>query len=409
MTISFISKLMVLNVLAIGDIGNIISTMKKFSKNTRIHLINFPKDGAGEFTYDDVETFENYKVKDQVEKINSIKHNFDIAITMGTGERIAYLSDLNYITFYVGRDIDAPRFKKNSNENWSDQPLHTLNFLERKFYWNTFNSAIAHVAYGWVFDFLKKYTDHGLKMDMEPIDTTIFNPNAPILKQNKTKFTFFSPVRMEKAKGTDLLFEALRLCKTDFEILAVDWFGETTDEEIKFKNELLKNVPPQIKFIPPIKRSEMPSYYKFADAVLGNFYLGIYELVTLESVMCGTPVIQYTDENKEIIVNDEKLTSPFLPFSNNPHEIAKIIDRIVESNEFRTKQLETQHEFVIKIADPEKCVAWWENLFLNMSKKHNSITKNSSKIKLQFRMLNFLISNRLYFYKLKKLFGINEF
>ena len=399
---------MTINVLAIGDTGNIISTMKKFTKNIEIHLINFPKDGAGSFTYDDVETFENYKVKDQVEKINSIKNNFDIAITMGTGERIAYLADLNYITFYVGRDIDAPRFIKNSNEDWSDQPLHNLNFFERKFYWNTFNSAIAHVAYGWVFEFLKKYTNDGLKMDMEPIDTTIFNPNAPILKQEKKKFTFFSPMRMEKFKGTNLLFDALKFCKTDFEILAVDWFGETTDEEIKFKNELLNNIPSQIRFIPPIKRSEMPSYYRFADAVLGNFYLGIYELVALESVMCGTPVVQYSDQNKEIIVNGKKLVSPFLPNSNDPKEIAKIIDRIVDSNEFRTEQFEIQHKFVNKIADPEKCVDWWENLFLNMSKEHKSISKNSSKIKIQFRMLYFLISNRLYFYKLKKLFGVNE-
>ena len=399
---------MVINVLAIGDTGNIMSTMKKFTKNTQIHLINFPKDGAGTFTYDDVETFENYKVKDQVKKINSIKNNFDIAITMGTGERIAYLCDLNYITFYVGRDIDAPRFKKNSNEDWSDESIHNLNFLERRFYWNTFNSAIRHVAYGWVFEFLKKYTDHGLKMDMEPIDTSIFNHNAPVLKKNKKKFTFFSPMRMEKFKGTDLLFEALKFCKTDFEILAVDWFGETTKEEIKFKDELLKNIPSQIKLISPIKRSEMSSYYRFADAVLGNFYLGIYELVALESVMCGTPVIQYSDQNKKIIVNGEKLVSPFLPVSNSPKEIAKIIDRIVESNEFRTEQLEIQHEFVNKIADPEKCVEWWEDLFINLSKNHKSITKNSSKFKLKLRMLNFLIANRLYFYKLKKLFGLHE-
>ena len=93
---------MVINVLAIGDIGNIISTLSKFTKKSKIHIINFPKDGAGVFTYNEnVETFENYKVKDHVEKINSIKNNFDIAITMGTGERTAYLADLNYIPFYV--------------------------------------------------------------------------------------------------------------------------------------------------------------------------------------------------------------------------------------------------------------------------------------------------------------------
>ena len=396
---------MVINVLAIGDVGNIISTLSKFTKKSKIHLINFHKDGAGVFTYnEDVETFENYKVKDHVEKINSIKNNFDIAITMGTGERIAYLADLNYIPFYVGRDIDAPRFEKNSSEDWSEEPLHKLNFLERRFYWNSFNSAIVHVAYGWVFGHLKKYTKNGIKLDMVPIDTTIFHPRVTPIKKEKKKFTFFSPMRMEKFKGTNLLFDALKICKSDFEIIAVDHFGEATKEEIEFKNKLLANMPKQVKLIQPVKRSEMPRYYTFADAVLGNFYLGMSELVTLESVMCGTPVIQYSDENKEIIVNDEKLKLPFLPHSKNPKEIAKIIDNFVESPQFRIESYNQQLEFVKKTSDPNKCAEWWDNLFENMIKRHKSIMKNSSKFSMKLRMLNFLIANRLYFYKLKKIF-----
>ena len=398
---------MVINVLAIGDVGNIISTLSKFTKKSKIHLINFHKDGAGVFTYnEDVETFENYKVKDHVEKINSIKNNFDIAITMGTGERIAYLADLNYIPFYVGRDIDAPRFEKNSSEDWSEEPLHKLNFLERRFYWNSFNSAIVHVAYGWVFGHLKKYTKNGIKLDMVPIDTTIFHPRVTPIKKEKKKFTFFSPMRMEKFKGTNLLFDALKFCKSDFEIIAVDHFGEATKEEIEFKNKLLANMPKQVKLIQPVKRSEMPRYYTFADAVLGNFYLGMSELVTLESVMCGTPVIQYSDENKEIIVNDEKLKLPFLPHSKNPKEIAKIIDNFVESPQFRIESYNQQLEFVKKTSDPNKCAEWWDNLFENMIKRHKSIMKNSSKFSMKLRMLNFLIANRLYFYKLKKIFQI---
>jgi len=398
---------MVINVLAIGDVGNIISTLSKFTKKSKIHLINFHKDGAGVFTYnEDVETFENYKVKDHVEKINSIKNNFDIAITMGTGERIAYLADLNYIPFYVGRDIDAPRFEKNSSEDWSEEPLHKLNFLERRFYWNSFNSAIVHVAYGWVFGHLKKYTKNGIKLDMVPIDTTIFHPRVTPIKKEKKKFTFFSPMRMEKFKGTNLLFDALKICKSDFEIIAVDHFGEATKEEIEFKNKLLANMPKQVKLIQPVKRSEMPRYYTFADAVLGNFYLGMSELVTLESVMCGTPVIQYSDENKEIIVNDEKLKLPFLPHSKNPKEIAKIIDNFVESPQFRIESYNQQLEFVKKTSDPNKCAEWWDNLFENMIKRHKSIMKNSSKFSMKLRMLNFLIANRLYFYKLKKIFQI---
>ena len=101
---------MVLRILCIGDVGNIIKTISRFSESD-IHIINWPKTDAGIYTYDDeYELFQNYKLVDQVKKINSIKDNFDLCIVMGVGERIAYLCDLNYITYYVGRDIDAPRF-----------------------------------------------------------------------------------------------------------------------------------------------------------------------------------------------------------------------------------------------------------------------------------------------------------
>ncbi len=110
---------MVLKILAIGDVGNYIKTLSKFTKKSKIHIINFPKDGAGIYTYDeDVELFDSYKVTNQIKKINKIKDQYDLCIVMGTGERIAYLSDLNYIVYYVGRDIDAPRFVKDSKEEW---------------------------------------------------------------------------------------------------------------------------------------------------------------------------------------------------------------------------------------------------------------------------------------------------
>jgi len=65
---------MVINILAIGDVGNILATLRKFTK-TKIHIINSPKDDAGIFTYDDnYELFEKYNVLDQVKKINEIKN-----------------------------------------------------------------------------------------------------------------------------------------------------------------------------------------------------------------------------------------------------------------------------------------------------------------------------------------------
>ena len=96
-------------------------------------------------------------------------------------------------------------------------------------------------------------------------------------------------------------------------------------------------------------------------------------------------------------------TTPFLPFSNDPKSIADMIDRVVESKEFRQKLFEDEYQFVNKVADPVKCAEWWDNLFEDLVKKHKSIRKNSSPLRIKLRMIGFLIANRLYLQKIKKL------
>ena len=394
---------MVIKVLAIGDVGNTIRTLQKLVKKSEIHLINYPRDGSAFFVnVDDVKLFKTRKVREQVKRINEIKDDYDICLTTAS-ERVAYLTDLNYIAYYLGRDIDVPRFKKNSAEEWQNEPIFNRNFFERRFYWNAFKNAIVHVAGKWQYEHLAKYTKTGINSAMEPVDTNEFNPDVEPIKRKKIKFTFFSPIRMERFKGTDLLWQALKLCKSDFEILGIDWFGETTKEEREFKKKLIDEMPSQIKLIPPIKRSEIAKYYTFADAVIANLFLGVHELVSLESVMCGTPVIQYTDHKIKIIADGTEIRSPFLPFSNDPKSIADVIDKVVESKEFRQKLFEDEYQFVNEVADPVKCAEWWDNLFEDLVKKHKSIRKNSSPFRIKLRMMGFLIANRLYAQKIKKL------
>ena len=394
---------MTIKVLAIGDVGNIIRTIQKYTKKSKIHLINYPRDGAAKFTNPkNIESFKTWKVKEHVEKINEIKADFDVCISMAT-ERTAYLADLNYISYYVGGDIEAPRFKKNSKDSAAEgnDTLHSRNIFERKFYWDAFKNAVTHVAGVWQFSELEKYTKNGIRNIMLPIDTDEFNPNIEPIEREKTKFTFFSPMRMEKFKGTHLLWEALKLCKSDFEVLCVEWFGERTNEEREFKKKLLDTKPKQITFVPLIDRNEIPRYYTFADAVIANLFFGSFELVGLESVMCGTPVIQYTDKKKDVILDDFTLESPFQPFSNDPKDIAEIIDRIVESKEFRDELFLQEQKFVNQVADPIKCAEWWDNLFENVFKKYGTIQKKSSPIKIKFRMISFLFGNRLYLSKIR--------
>jgi glycosyltransferase involved in cell wall biosynthesis len=185
--------------------------------------------------------------------------------------------------------------------------------------------------------------------------------------------------------------------------LGIDWFGEKTEEERSFKKKLINEMPSQIKLIPPIKRSEIAKYYTFADAVIANLFIGTFELVGLESVMCGTPVIQYTNHRKKIIVDEKEIKSPFLPVRNDPKSIAEVIDKIVENSEFRQKLFEDELEFVKKVADPVKCAEWWDKLFENYARKCGSIRRNSSPLRVKLRMVSFLITNRLYASKIKKL------
>ena len=395
---------MVLKVLVIGDIGNYFQTIRKYVKKSKIHIINFPKDGFGEFTYDDdYELFENYKVSEQVKKINSIKNKFDVCVVMGTGERIAYLSNLNYVCYYVGRDIDAPRFIKNSKEEWYDEPLHKLNFLERQFYKNTFNFAKFHVAPTWVFEHLKKYSKSGIKMDLKPIDFSMFKKDLEKLERKKEKFTFFCPQRIGYGKGTNLLWKALEYCKTEFEILQVDWRDNTTKEEDSKSSQLRENLPKQVKIIPMIKRNEIPKYYDWCDAVIGNLKIGSFENVELEGALSKKPVISFVDNKIKIIIDKTELNSPFLLEKNDPEYIAEFLDRIVLEKELREDLAIDGYEFARKIADPEKSAEWWESFLEKVKKENNSICNNSSQISVKMRMWLYLIGNRLYTKKIKKL------
>ena len=395
---------MVLNILVISDVGNYFKTVSKYVKKSKIHIINFPKDGAGVYTYDEnYELFENYKVDEQVKKINEIKNDFDLAVVMGAGERIAYLSDLNYISYYVGRDIDAPRFIKNSKEPWYKEPLHKLNFFERRFYKKTFDFAVAHIAPTWVFEHLKKYQGNNIKMDLKPIDLSLFNDNLESLEKKKEKFTFFCPQRMGIPKGTDILWKALEYCKSDFQILQVDWRDTGTDEENRTSLELKENLPSQVKLIPMIKRKEIPSYYKWCDAVIGNLKIGSFEYVELEAVMSKKPVINFTDKKIKIFYDEKEIESPFIPRDNDPEKIAEVIDKFVLSEQFKEKIFEKEYEFVEKISDPEKAGKWWDSLFEKLVKDYPSINRKSNKMNVKLRMVSFLIANRLYFNKIKKI------
>ena len=373
-----------MKILAIGDTADNSISLKKFVKNSEIHLITFPRKQAELFTLsDDVERFDSLLISKQVNKINQIKDQFDLCLVLTwSAARIAYLADLNYIMYFAGGDITEPPFEKKPHSPFLKKPLHNRNFFERYFYRKIFDNAICCIAATEeYFEKLKKFRNDAIRLDYGFVDTTLFNENIESINLERKKFTFLSAQKFGFEKGLDIIFEALKHCKTDFEILQVEWFTQRTEEEREMVKKLLEQIPNQVKFIPLIKRSELGSYFKSVDAILGQMRAGILGGIERDAAFCKIPILCYIDQSKPMMVNDKKVIPPFLPKSKDPIELAKLIDKVVESKEFREELAHYEYEYSKKLYHPDVAAKAWENLFLEINKKYPSIHKNSFKIK----------------------------
>ena len=124
-----------------------------------------------------------------------------------------------------------------------------------------------------------------------------------------------------------------------------------------------------------IKRENLASNFLFADAIIGQMKNGLGATIEREAAFCKKPVIQYADPRIKFDINGKQVSSPFLPHSNEPKEIANVIDKIVESKEFREKLANEEYDFVKKIADPEMIASKWDKLFnTNIVKLNINVT-----------------------------------
>ena len=116
---------MTIKILAIGDLANNFVILRKYVKHSQIHIINFPWDTASKLTDSkDVEFFDSLKIKDQIEKINEIKDDYDlIIVNTWAGARLAYLTGLDYIIYFVGSALRVPPFIKNPRLEYLKNPL----------------------------------------------------------------------------------------------------------------------------------------------------------------------------------------------------------------------------------------------------------------------------------------------
>lgn len=376
---------MVLRILAIGDTANNAYILSKIIRKSYIDIINFPRIGAAKFTYtNNVEFFDSHLISNQVKKINDIKTNYDLCfVTSWEGARVAYLANVNYVFFFVGSSIYEQPFIKNALTSYLKEPIYKKNFFERWFLKQVLNSAVASVTYGGknFVDKLKKFHPNVYRMDMVPVNEIFFKEHKPINKIKK-KFTFLSPQRQGLEKGMDVIWKAIELTKSDFVMLQVDWFDKRTAEERIIAEKFRKNKPEKIEFIPMIQWEEMPNYYSWADAIMGQMRFR-HGGIEREAVLCGTPVLNYSDKNETYLINNQECISEFLPNSKNPKKLAEFIDKIVEDEKFRKELHKRELEFVIKLTDPDIIGELWDKIFEEIHENHDKIYRKNSSFQLK--------------------------
>jgi len=399
---------MSVKVLAIGDLANNVSTIKKFTKTSEIHLVNF--NWKGNSTVMDeregIEFFRSNKIIDIIEYVNKIKKDFDICLAIsGTGILVSYLADLNYIVYFVGHEIRSPPYIKNSKDPLStDETLYNFNFLERWFYRKAYENAIAHVVSDdELMNYSKKFNFKPIRLSGYAEDTTIFNENVKPVDRQTKKITFLSPARMGLQKGTDKIWQALTLCKSDFEVLQVKWFDERTDKEKRLAKEWISDKPPQVTFIPTMKRQELARYFSLVDGVIGQVS-GLQGSVERQALLCKKPLIHFSEEKYKFYEDGIEIEKPFILKSNEPSEIAKAIDAIVNSKELREKTAEDGFDFIQKISNSSKIAKEWDEIFEKQTKKIKRIEKGTSDIRLGFLRRLYVLSNRLHSRKISKIF-----
>jgi len=373
---------MTLRILAIGDTANNAYLLSKIVKKSKIDIINFPRIGAAKYTYaNNIQFFESYLISKQVKKIKKIKSNYDLCfVSSWEGARIAFLANLNYVFFFVGGNVYEQPFIKNAKTSYLKEPIHKKKFFERWFLKQVLNNAVSCGTWGGskFVNELKKFHSNVFRMDMLPVDENLFKKTKTI-KKNKTKFTFLSPQRQGLEKGMDIIWKALDLTKSDFEILQVDWFDERTLEEKEISRKFRENLPKKMKLIPMIKWEDMPSYYSWADAVMGQMRFR-HGAIEREAIICGTPVLQYGDSEEKFLIGDKEYEAKFLPKSRDPNILANTIDKLVNDGKFRDQLYAEELEFVKMLTNSELIGSKWDDIFEHLHKKHKKIDNPNSKL-----------------------------
>lgn len=313
--------------------------------------------------------FEKKQFTYQIKKIKKLSDKYDLFLCFGwLAAAICYLANVNYIMYFVDVYIEPEqRIRKK------------MSYLKRKLLLDLYKETLACAkivvsAHKFHTMPLKKYRKD-VKEIFPYVDFEMFDGNAKKINLNQEKFIFFSPQRLEKIKGQHLLWEAIKLAKSDFVVLQTDWGSKEYLEEIS------KNKPECVRLIPKIKREDMASYYVSVDALLGCISPAYAPGIEREAILSKIPVFCYAPIG---FTNND----PFYTKSKDPKDIADYIDRMVTDKEFRNNLISEQSTWIKNTFDSHKLSEQWMDVF-NEALTNTNHYKTKIKFKIIYKILKF--------------------
>lgn len=348
-----------LRILIVNDFASNASLFQRYLPH-KVDVIYFKKNPVITHAENPL-FFQKNELSSCVKQIKDLSENYDIFVTFGwIAAAVCYLANVNYSMYFVDSFID-PEYRIRQKPS----------LLKKNFFDSLFKDTLKHAnkivaAFPNDGKILKKYRND-VKIIFPFVDTKMFHPNNKKINFGYDSFVFFSPQRIDPAKGHEKIFKAIKLTKTNFVVLQTDWGSGDYYEKI------LQSKPAKVKLIPKIVRSKMPSYYVSTNALLGQFSYSGCGGTEREAILCGIPVFCY--ESYQYTDND-----PFFK-SQNPNEIANYVDKIVEDENFRTELVRIQNLWVKKYFDFKKLSNDWNELL------ENSVNENSNyKVKKQYEL-----------------------
>jgi len=167
----------------------------------------------------------------------------------------------------------------------------SLSSIKSKFYYNALSNNFVISQSLWTALLIERVYSIPIRGILKiPINSEMYNLNLNTERKNVLIF-------LGDKRDTDLnsLFETIILLKKLYKDVKFDYFGNNSTGELFQKHYDIK-----LNYLGKIEKKELLNIYNTHILTITPIYNGNFEMVPIESLLCGTPVITYIQPFMEV-------------------------------------------------------------------------------------------------------------